>query len=183
MNDTIKIKDKIFAPYILEKDIDEAIDRVADAINREYEGCAKPVVMLVTLCGAMQFAAELNKRLSFPIEWAFVKCSSYGQSIESSGLVSFDVPITMEVEGRDVLVVEDIVDTGATWVALHKYLMDRGVNSLKIASLAIKREVYDKDIEVDFVALELENRFVVGYGFDYGGLGRNLNGIYALTSC
>ncbi len=183
MNKNIKIKDKDFEPYILSEEIDMAIDRVVEQLKVCYQGVTEPVVMVVTLSGAMLFAAELSKRLSdIELEWAFVKCSSYGSGTVSCGEIDFQLSPTVELKGRDVLVVEDIVDSGNTWEFLSGYINAMGVESLRIATLAIKREVYNKPIAVDFVALEIENYFVVGFGLDYDGLGRNINGIYKVTS-
>ncbi len=182
MNKTIKIKDKEFEPYFSSKEIEEAIDRVSQEIESCYGQGDEPLVMLVTLSGAMLFASELSKRLSFELEWAFIKCASYGDGLQSSGSIDFQLPPTIDLKDRDVLVVEDIVDTGGTWEFLSDYIAKCGARSLRIATLAIKRDVYLKPIPVDFVALELEDLFVVGYGLDYGGIGRNINGIYKITS-
>ncbi len=179
---TITVGDKDFAPYISADQIEESIKGIAREIEEYYADAQRPVLMLVTLSGAMMFASELSKHIEFDLEWGFVKCSSYGASMTSSGNVNFKVEPTVEVEGRDILVVEDIVDTGNTWVALHKYLQDRNAKTVKIATMCIKREVYDKPLPVDFVAMDIENKFIVGYGLDYDELGRNINGIYALAT-
>lgn len=182
MNQLITVGDKDFAPYISASQIEESVKAIAQSINESYSESKTPVLMLVTLSGAMMFAAELSKYVTVPLEWGFVKCSSYGVGMTSSGNVRFEVQPTIPVEGRDVLVVEDIVDTGNTWVALHANLLESGAKSVKIATMAIKRDVYDKALPVDFVALEVENKFIVGYGLDYGQLGRNINGIYVLAT-
>ncbi len=178
----ITVGDKDFAPYISSDQIEESVKAVAEKINSFYKDSQEPVLMLITLSGAMMFASELSKYVTIPLQWGFVKCSSYGVGMTSSGTVKFTVEPTVDVARRNVLVVEDIVDTGNTWVALHANLQERGAKSVKIATMSIKREVYDKDLDVDFVAMEIENKFVVGYGLDYGELGRNINGIYQITS-
>lgn len=179
----VKIGDKEFVPYIPTDQIDEAVRRVARSIDECYASNAEPVLMIITLSGAMMFAADLNRHCSTPFEWAFVKCSSYGSSMQSSGNITFDVPLSFDIEERDVLVVEDIVDSGNTWQAMHAYFSERNPRSLRIATLSIKRDVYDKELPVDFVALEVEDKFVVGYGMDYDQKGRSLNGIYKPASC
>ncbi len=182
MNQLITVGDKDFAPYISASQIEDSVKAIAQSINESYSEAKAPVLMLVTLSGAMMFAAELSKYVTIPLEWAFVKCSSYGVGMTSSGTVRFTVQPTVPVEGRDVLVIEDIVDTGNTWVALHSNLLEANAASVKIATMCIKREVYDKPLPVDFVALEIENKFIVGYGLDYGEIGRNINGIYVLAT-
>ncbi len=181
MENRHKILNKEFSPYISGVEVEGAVRACAQMMNEQYCGSPEPVVMLGVLSGSMMFMAELSKHLDFAVEWGFVKCSSYGDGMESSGRVEVSIPPTIEVNGRDVLVVEDIVDTGNTWEFLHDYLTRCGASSVRIASLALKPTVYDKPLAVDFVALELEDIFVVGYGLDYAGLGRNLNGIYRLS--
>ncbi len=178
MDHTVKIKDKVFERLLDASQIEKQIERVACELDAAYANVSQPVVMVVTLSGAMAFAWELSKRISFPVEWVFIKCSSYGSEMQSCGEVALSVVGRCELEGRDVLVIEDIVDSGNTWVSLHNHFMTLLPRTLRIATLSIKREVYDKALQIDFVALELENRFVVGYGLDYDGGGRNLNGIY-----
>lgn len=184
MNSSIKIKDKEFVPYICEEQIQEAIDRIAQQISDCYgdrQG-KEPLILVITLKGAMLFGAELSKRLDMPVVWDFVKCSSYGSDMCSCGTIKFQLQESNKIEGRDVLVIEDIVDSGNTWEFLYNYFNEKKAASVRIATLAIKREIYQKDIPIDFVALELQNRFVVGYGLDYDEIGRNINGIYVLSA-
>lgn len=183
MNNNLKIGDKEFTPYLSAPLIEQSIKNIAQKINESYANSTEPIVLLITLSGAMMFAAELSKHLSVAVEWAFVKCSSYGDATTSSGVVKCQLAPTQELKGRDVIVVEDIIDTGNTWEFLYNEIQKAAPKSLKIASLTIKRTAYSKKLPIDFVALEIEDKFVIGYGLDYGGLGRHLNGIYVVTSC
>lgn len=181
----VKIHDKTFEPYRSQEQVVAAIDAVARQIETQYKnkGGQRPLVLLVTLSGGVFFAVELARRLSIQVELAFVKCSSYNGGLCSSGNVVMEVEPTLELTGRDVLVVEDIVDSGNTWYALHAYLADKGLQSLAIASLVLKPTVYKGALPIDFVALEVDDLFLIGYGMDYNQLGRDIDGIYALASC
>lgn len=179
---TINIGDLKFAPYISSSQIEEMVKQMASQINTHYKGYQKPPVFLITLSGAMMFAAELSKHIDFLIEWAFIKCSSYGDSDKSCGCVKFIIEPTADLAGRDVIVIEDIVETGLTWIAMRDKLTQIGAKSVAIATMLLKKEVYKyPTIKLDYVGMEIDNKFVVGYGLDYGGLGRNLNRIYKLT--
>lgn len=174
----MRIHDIDFEPYISAAQVETAIRSVAERINTDYAASTEPVLLLITLSGATMFAGELCKSLTIPVEFSFVKCSSYGASTTSSGNIAFNVEPTASLLGRDVIVLEDVVDTGNTWVALHTYIEQQGARSLKIATMLLKPEVYDKSLPLDYVGLEVENKFLVGYGLDYNQLGRNINGIY-----
>lgn len=181
----VKIHDKTFRIYRSRTEVEAAIDAVARRIEAHYNQQAsdEPLVLLVTLSGGVVFGVELARRLSMRTEWAFVKCSSYGGGLCSSGEVLMELEPTVSVAGRDVLVVEDIVDSGHTWRALHTYFEHKEVRSLAVASLVLKPSAYTQSLPVDFVAMEAEDIFLIGYGMDYKQLGRDLDGIYALTSC
>lgn len=181
----MKIHDKTFEIYRSRAEVETAIDAVARRIEAHYKKrtVAQPLVLLVTLSGGVVFGVELARRLALPVEWAFVKCSSYGAGLCSSGEVSMEIEPTIPLARREVLVVEDIVDSGNTWCALHAYFEDKNLASLAIASLVLKPTAYKKSLSIDFVALEAEDLFLVGYGMDYNQLGRDLDGIYALASC
>lgn len=179
----MKIHDIDFQEYISNNVIEKAIADIAAQINKDYENSQEPVLLLITLAGAVIFGAQLCKHLTIDVELAFVKCSSYGTSRTSSGRVIFQVEPTASLLGRDVIVVEDIVDTGNTWVALHTYIEQQGANSLAIATLMLKDKIYDKPLPLDYVALRVDSEFLIGYGLDYNQLGRNLNAIYKSTSC
>lgn len=178
--DNFRILDHDFRVYIKHDDVVAAIKSVARQIDANYTNSDRPPVLLITLSGAMMFAAELVQHLSVNHKWAFVKCSSYNDGMTSIG-VKIEVEPTASLQGEDVIVIEDIVDTGSTWEFLHKYCLDAGARSVKIATMTIKNEVYKKSLPVDYVGLEIEDKFVVGFGLDYSQQGRNLPHIYQLA--
>ena len=183
MSEKIRLHDKIFKPYISHAEIEAAIDAVAERLNRDYGDCTdeNPAVLLCTLNGAVIFAAELLKRLRFPLEFKACKLSSYAGT-SSTGVVTTEFPIPARLENRRVIIVEDIVDTGNTIVAMSRQLQERKVQDARVCTLLLKKEVYDKAVALDYVALEIPNRFIVGFGLDYDELGRNLKDIYVLDA-
>lgn len=175
--DDIKILDRSFRIYINHDDVVQAIERVAQSINRDYADSETPPILLITLSGAMMFAAELVQHLSIDHRWAFVKCSSYQDGMSSTSL-RMQVEPTASLEGEDVIVIEDIVDTGNTWEFLHNYCLNAGARSVKIATMTIKSEVYKKSLPVNYIGLPIEDKFAIGFGLDYAQHGRNLPHIY-----
>lgn len=181
MEQTLTVRDRRFRLYIPEEDLHAAVSRIAGEINRDYASAVRPL-LLVTLNGAFVFAGELFRQLDGPFEVAFVKLSSY-EGLGTSGTVHVDIPLTTEVAGRDVLIAEDVVDTGTTIQRLHELLAERGARSVRTATLVLKPTVYNRranPLPIEYVGVESEPRFIIGYGLDYDGLGRNLAGIYVL---
>ncbi len=176
---TVKIKEFSFVKYIDKVDVLNAIEKLAKQISADYKDSAEPPVLLVTLCGAMPFATYLAQSMDIDTSWAFVRCSSYGASM-TSGNFTMPVEPTVSVEGRDVIVAEDIVDSGKTWMYLYNYCMEKGAKSVKIAALTTKKDVYKGSLPIDYVAIELEDKFIVGFGLDYDQCGRYLSHIYQL---
>lgn len=181
MEKKITLHDKSFRPFIPYKEIEKAIDAVAEKLNRDYADTpeADAPVLLCTLNGAVMFAAELLKRLSFPCIFKAAKMSSY-VGTNSTGVVQGDLAAGFNYEGKRVIVIEDIVDTGNTIVAITKQLNVLGAREVKICTLLVKPDVYDKDVKLDYVAMRIPNRFIVGFGLDYDDLGRNSKDIYVL---
>lgn len=175
------IHDLNFEPYLSSEFLTEKIAAVASHINRDYAAETDPPIILITLGGAVVFAADLVRRLNFVAELAFVKCSSYYDSMHSSGQITFELDVTVSVSNRRVIVVEDIVDTGNTYVALHDHLIRMKAGSVSIATMLLKKEVYKQSLPIDYTAVEIDDVFVIGYGLDYNQLGRNLNGVYKLS--
>ena len=181
MKDKIKLHDKFFKPLLTESRIDEAIDAVAAQINADYEGTGIVPVLLCVLNGSILFTAELMKRLDFDVDLMSIKLSSY-QGTSSTGAVHMDMGLTGDITGKEVIIVEDIVDTGRTIEALVKILYARKASKVKVCTLLLKPEMYNKAIDLDYVAMEIPNDFIVGFGLDYDGLGRNYKDIYVLDN-
>ena len=181
MEKKIHLHDKTFKKFIPNEDIEKAIDAVAERLNKDYADATDddPVVMICTLNGAVIFAAELLKRIQFPLVLKACKLSSY-LGTSSTGVVKTEVPLPAHLEGKRVLVVEDIVDTGGTIVAMMDQLQSLKVRDARICTLLLKTEVYKKDLKLDYVAMEIPNRFIVGFGLDYDELGRNIKDIYVI---
>ena len=179
MKDRIKLHDKFFKPLIPGERIEQAIDGVAAKINADYEGTDTVPVLLCVLNGSILFTAELMKRLDFAVDLMSIKLSSY-QGTSSTGSVHMDMGLTGDITGKEVIIVEDIVDTGRTIEALVKILYARKAAKVKVCTLLLKPEMYNKSIDLDYVAMEIPNDFIVGYGLDYDGLGRNYKDIYVL---
>ena len=175
----IQILDKRFKEYIPEKEISERIDRLAEKINSDFAG--KEVVFLGILNGAFFFAAELFKRIDLKAKISFVKLASY-EGTKSSGSIKELIGWNEDIKNKYIIIIEDIVDTGNTLERIVDELMIRKASGIKIAALLFKPLAYTKDIPLDYVGFEVPNDFVIGYGLDYDGYGRNLPSIYTLVS-
>jgi hypoxanthine phosphoribosyltransferase len=175
---TIKVHDKLFETFLPEATIQQRIREIAETINREYAG--KKPLFIVILNGAFMFAADLFKSLTVDAEISFIKLVSY-RGMTSSGDVITAIGLVDDIFGRDVIIVEDIVDTGKTLTEFLPKLVHQQPASLKIASLLHKPAALRFPLTIDYLGFSIENRFVVGYGLDYNGLGRNLKEIYQLA--
>lgn len=173
----ITLGDLQFEKYLSATDVQHAVNGVAVRIGDDYKD--KNPVFLVVLNGAFFFAADLIKRFTYPCELSFIKVASY-QGLQASEDISTVMGAEPSLKGRHVIVVEDIVDSGNTIEAIIQILNEEEVASYSIASLFHKPEAYLKNFRLDYVGLEIEDRFIVGYGLDYNGLGRNLKDIYIL---
>ena len=175
---TIKIKDLTFKPFITEEELQVLIKNVAFQINQEYAG--KSPLFLGVLNGSFMFMSDLIKSIDLECLVSFVKLASY-EGTESKGAVNELIGLNESLEGQDVIIVEDIVDTGNTLEKLYQIILEKNPKSLKIATLLYKPEAYKKGFNIDFVAKEIPNNFVVGFGLDYDGYSRNLPSIYFLN--
>ncbi|MFY0626353.1 MAG: hypoxanthine phosphoribosyltransferase [Reichenbachiella sp.] len=164
-----------FEKYISEQEIDDLVQVIAEEIIQTYQG--KELILVGVLNGAFMFVSDLVKKLTVHPEIHFIKCSSY-KGTSTTGKVQLDLDLDVNLKGKHVLIVEDIVDTGNTLVEIAKEFQSRGAASLKFASLLLKPDVYDKDIPLDFIGKEIPNDFVIGYGMDLDGKGRELKAIY-----
>jgi hypoxanthine phosphoribosyltransferase len=175
----ITLYDKTFRTFIPYEKIMTAIDEVAVKINKDFEGCTDVPILLCVLNGSIMFMGELMKRLNFNCQTVSIKLTSY-EGTNTTGRVKQALGLTADVTGRRVIIVEDIVDTGNTIVELKEILAEKGAAESRICTLLHKPEAYKKDIALDYVAMEIPNDFIVGFGLDYDELGRNLKDIYVL---
>ena len=175
----ITLKDKTFKKFISYEQISSAIDEVADKINADFKDCTDIPVLLCVLNGSIMFMGELMKRLEFNCQTISIKLTSY-EGTSTTGKVKQAMGLTADITGRRVIVVEDIVDSGNTIVELKQILKDNGVAESFICTLLLKPDAYKKDIKIDYVAMEIPNDFIVGFGHDYDELGRNYKDIYTL---
>jgi len=177
MRQVVQLHDKKFIKFIESQQIDEAIDVVAEQLNKDYKD--DPPLILVTLNGAIVFAADLLKKLQFSSILSCIKISSY-QGTASTNEMKMLIGLTEEVKDKRVLIIEDIVDTGNTYKTLVDLLNERGAREIRIATLTMKPDAYKLELPVHYVGINIPEKFVVGRGLDYNGLGRNLNDIYQL---
>ena len=175
---SIKVHDKEFLPYITSGEIEEQVARVAAEINRDYQG-KKPLFVAI-LNGAFIFAADLFKHITIEAEICFIKLASY-KGVKSTGKVITAIGLDVDLYEREVIIVEDIVDTGKTLAQFLPQLEHHHPASLKIASLLHKPEAMIHPIKIDYLGFTIPNKFVIGYGLDYDGLGRNIKEIYQLV--
>lgn len=176
--DTIKIKDRKFAVSIPEEKILAEVERLATQLSRDLEG--KNPLFLCVLNGSFMFAADLFRRITIPAEISFVKLASY-EGTSSTGVIKEVIGLSENISGRTIVVVEDIVDTGFTMQKLLENLGTRAPESIHVCTLLLKPEKLKVELDVQYVALEIPNDFIVGYGLDYDGYGRNLKDIYTVV--
>ncbi len=176
VKDVIQVADKAFECLIPAADIDRRVAEIADRINADYAG--REPLFLGVMNGAFLFVSDLFRRMTMPCTISFVKVASYNGTAADN--VRSLVGLAEDVAGRDVIVVEDIVDTGATMQFLKQELGRRRPASVRLATLLLKPDALEHDLSPDYTGFEIGPAFVVGYGLDYKGFGRNLNDIYIL---
>ena len=175
----ITLFDKTFKTMIPYSRIASAIDDVAANMNRDFEGCEDIPILLCVLNGSIMFMGELMQRLKFNCQIVSIKMTSY-EGTSTTGRVKQAMGLTSDIKGRRVIIVEDIVDTGNTIVELKDILAEAGATETYICTMLYKPEAYKKDAKLDYVAMEIPNEFIVGFGLDYNELGRNYKDIYVL---
>ena len=175
----ITIKDKTFRKMIPYSRISAAIDEVAAKINADFKGCEDFPVLLCVLNGSIMFMGELMKRLDFDFQIVSTKLTSY-EGTTSTGKIKQALGLTADITGRRVIIIEDIVDTGNTIMELKRILQEAGATESYVCTLLLKPEVYDKGAAIDYVAMEIPNAFIVGFGLDYDEYGRNHKDIYVI---
>jgi len=174
----IKVHDKYFEPYISHEDVLKAVTSVANKIMDDYKD--KTPLFVSVLNGAFMFSSDLFKAYQGPAEICFIKLSSY-RGTQTTEEVKTLIGLDQEVAGRDIIILEDIIDTGITMASLVDDLKKLDPISIKIATLLLKPKALRTDIIPDYVGLEIPNDFILGYGLDYNELGRNLKDIYKIV--
>lgn len=174
----IRIHDKNFIPYLSQSEIKEAIKRLAEKLDADYAG--KQPLFIPILNGAFMFAAELFKHIKTPCEICFIKLESYNGTT-SSGNVNVAIGLDRNIKNRHIIIIEDILDTGKTLNMFLPDLKKQQPASLKIAALLHKPEATIHEIQLDYNCFKIPNKFVIGFGLDYDGLGRNMPAIYQLS--
>jgi hypoxanthine phosphoribosyltransferase len=175
----ITLHDKTFVPFISETEINQAIKSLAEKISTDYK--EETPIFLGVLNGAFMFLGELMKNYKGNCEVSFTKLASY-HGTSTTGTMKNLIGLNENIEKRHIIIVEDIVDTGNTLDYLMNILNEKNPKSIKTATLFFKPEAYKKNIKIDYIGMEIPNKFIVGYGLDYDGLGRNLPEIYQLKS-
>ena len=175
---TIKVKDREFEIFLKEEDIQKEIKRVASEINRDYKD--KEPLFLCILNGSFMFAADLLKDVNIPCNVSFVKVSSY-QGTDTTGKVKELMGLQEDVEGRHIVIVEDIVDTGYIMRDVLDSLAQKNAASVNVCALLCKPDKLKVDINLKYLAMNIPNGFIVGYGLDYDGFGRNSRDIYKIV--
>jgi hypoxanthine phosphoribosyltransferase len=175
----IQLHDKSFNIYLSEEEIQKTVKRIAEQLNQDYK--QKRPLFIAILNGSFMFAADLFKYLTIEAEISFIKLASY-KGMKSSGNVITAIGLEMDLYGREVVIVEDIVDTGKTFHKFLPKLDHQQPKSLKIAALLHKPEATQYQLKIDYLGFSIPNKFVVGYGLDFDGLGRNYKEIYQLAT-
>lgn len=177
-NSIVQVHDKRFKPFISEKRIQEEVKRIASEMNRDLAD--KDPIFLGILNGAFMFASDLYKQLNFPCQITFLKLTSYSGT-RSTGSVKQLIGINLDLHDRVVVVLEDIVDSGVTLETIIRQLSGYQPREIRVATFLHKPEATIREVKLDYVGMEIPNDFILGYGLDYDGYGRNFNEIYQLV--
>ena len=177
MDNIIQVKDKRFAVSIPRERIMAEVKRVASQIKKDYEG--QSPIFLAVLNGSFVFAADLLREITLPCEVSFVRLASY-QGMGSTGEIREIMGMNVDITGRPVIIVEDIVDTGLTMAHMLETLKQHNPSSIDICTLLLKPGKLQVNLDVRYCCMEIPNDFIVGYGLDYDGFGRNTKDIYTL---
>lgn len=178
MNSLIRVHDKLFEPFLSAEQIARQVSRLADEINRDYAG--KTPLFISILNGSFMFSSDLFKKLTIEAEICFIKLASY-KGVRSTGKVTTAIGLDVGLYKRDVIILEDIVDTGKTMNEFLPQLRNHHPSSLKLCCLLHKPDTLMYELKIDYLGFTIPNKFVVGYGLDYDGLGRNIGSIYKLA--
>jgi hypoxanthine phosphoribosyltransferase len=178
-SEIVQVHDKFFEPFIDEEAIQKEVSRVAHEMNRDL--ASKDPIFLGILNGAFMFASDLYKQLDFPCQITFLKLASYSGT-QSTGSVKQLIGINRDLKDRVVVVLEDIVDTGVTLDTIIRQLTGFEPAEIRVATFLHKPEATVKEVKLDYVGMEIPNTFILGYGLDYDGYGRNFREIYRLVN-
>jgi len=173
----IQIHDKQFVPFISAEEIDFAIQKMVTQIEADFVD--EIPVFIGVLNGSFMVVSDFVKKYTKPCEVSFVKMASYS-GMSSTNKVKELIGLNQDLAGRSVVVIEDIIDTGHTIVELKELFKKQNLKHFKIATLFFKPEAYKKDVKIDYIGIQIPNKFIVGFGLDYDGLGRNLPEVYQL---
>jgi hypoxanthine phosphoribosyltransferase len=178
MSQSVQVHDLHFDIYITHQQIQKRVDELGAALTKRFKG--KNPIFLAILNGSFIFAADLSRSCDMDHEITFIKLASY-EGTSSTGKIVTHIGLTEDIEGKDIVIIEDIIDTGNTLYNFLPTLKKANPNSITIAALLTKPTALEFPVPVDFIGFEIPNKFVVGYGLDYNGLGRNLKDIYQLS--
>lgn len=173
----MKIKDKSFEILIQETDLQDKIAIMAKTINEDYKG--KEPLFIGVLNGSFMFVADMMKHITLPSKVSFIKLASYSK-MTSSGRIKELIGLNENIFQKDVIILEDIIDSGLTMASVLADFKERGASSVAVATLLLKPKALKVKVDIKYVGFEISDEFVVGYGLDYDGLGRNSGAIYQL---
>lgn len=174
----VRVHDRSFRPYIHREEIREMVASIATRINRDFAG--QEISIMVILKGAMVFASDLIRQIRIPLTVEFTRAASYGTGMTSTGTLSIEGMLT-DVSGRNIVIVEDVVDSGTTIREIIKHLSGLSPRSITVAALLSKPSNHHDTLTIDYVGREIAPDFVVGYGMDYAGQGRQLESIWVVS--
>ena len=175
----IKLHDKYFKPFISAKEIDNAVSKMVQNLAKDLDN--EIPVFVGVLNGSFMVVSDFVKKYPKPCEVTFIKLASY-EGVKSSEDIQRLIGLTQDLRGRTVVILEDIIDTGNTLNEIHRIFKNEGVKQLLIASLFYKPEAYKKDFKINYIGIKIPNKFIVGYGLDYNGLGRDLPEVYQIKT-
>lgn len=181
-NDTYVIQDKTFDSYISSKELEYIVHSLTQQIIQTYQQFNEPLIIIGVLNGAFIFLSDLVKKLNIPCEIHFIKLSSY-DGINSTGTIKEIIGLNADIQNRNVLIVEDIIDTGLTIQQLKLQLNEFNPKNIKVCTLLFKQVNCKYNYKPDFIGKIIPDKFVIGYGLDYNNFGRNTDTIYALRDC
>lgn len=181
MKQRVTLNDLTFEVMIPAEEIDKAIEKVAEKLNNDYASCQKPPIFVGVLNGAFIFLADVVRKLTFQNEIAFMQISSY-EGTQSTGEIRQKLGIDFDITDRDIIIVEDIVETGHSINHMIEYLHSLSPRSVEVCTLFFKPEKYLYNLPIKYCAMEIGNEFIAGYGLDYDQIGRGLKDIYVVTN-